>query len=228
MGNCPSPFLPEENWDEEIERCDSGSCTKIQQVITKNNFKRGNVKLNDTQEWKDGIIPYELHSSLNFNKHRILKAMKTIEEYSRMRFVERSYEDTYLMLNKGEGCFFQRGDGFQQPRVSLGIGCEDFGTVLHELMHAIGFPHEQKRPDRDDYITIHWENIKRGSEPQFRKLKRHEYEWSEFPFDFNSIMMYDDKAFSKNGFKTMEAKNGKTMPRKTNLSEIDKRKLLSL
>ena len=37
------------------------------------------------------------------------------------------------------------------------------GTAIHELLHAVGFFHEQSRTDRDDYVIINYSNVQPGA-----------------------------------------------------------------
>lgn len=46
--------------------------------------------------------------------------------------------------------------------ISIGSGCAWTGIVQHELLHALGFWHEQSRPDRDGYVEIVLENVWKG------------------------------------------------------------------
>lgn len=42
-------------------------------------------------------------------------------------------------------------------------GCLYHGTVQHELLHALGFNHEQTRSDRDNHIRVLLQNVQSGN-----------------------------------------------------------------
>lgn len=46
--------------------------------------------------------------------------------------------------------------------MSIGDRCDTKAIVEHELLHALGFYHEQSRSDRDDYVKIWWDQIEEG------------------------------------------------------------------
>ncbi len=51
--------------------------------------------------------------------------------------------------------------------------------------------HEQCRTDRDNYITINWNNIKSDKQHNFRTYVESGYSGENInQFDFNSIMLY--------------------------------------
>ena len=80
-------------------------------------------------------------------------------------------------------------------RLSLTKGCLSKSTIIHEFIHAIGFDHEQNRPDRDDYVKINWDNIKSGRKSQFDIAKGSKTFGT--PYDGFSVMHYTAYHFTK-------------------------------
>lgn len=85
------------------------------------------------------------------------------------------------------------------------------GNVIHEIGHAVGLIHEQKRPDRDTYINVNYSNIRSNWRSQYDKCTGCT---ANGTFDFNSIMIYGARASSSVVFNTsipaMTKKDGST------------------
>jgi hypothetical protein len=63
--------------------------------------------------------------------------------------------------------------------------------------------HEQCRSDRDNYVTIRWDNIQPGTENNFAILSN---SLDQGNYDFDSVMHYGLNSFSKNGQNTIQLK----------------------
>ncbi len=73
------------------------------------------------------------------------------------------------------------------------------------MMHTLGIHHEQSRPDRDQYVIIHFDNIMDGIEVNFVLFP--DADTALTPYDFGSVMHYSGRAASKNGQLTIETKD---------------------
>ena len=76
-----------------------------------------------------------------------------------------------------------------RQQISLGSGCYSQGTIIHEFIHAIGFDHEQSRPDRDNYVKIMWGNI-RGGRKNDNFWKANGWKMFDTEYDWRSVMHY--------------------------------------
>lgn len=66
----------------------------------------------------------------------------------------------FFVLFYSGACWSSVGKvGGGEQKLSLGQRCWYLGIVIHELGHSVGFWHEMNRPDRNDWIYIHWNNI---------------------------------------------------------------------
>ncbi|CDW54647.1 Astacin domain containing protein [Trichuris trichiura] len=122
---------------------------------------RGHVartgRVGSTYRWPNGRIPYQLSSSYSSRERAIIaRAMQSYHDRTCIRFVRRTNEQDYLKIGKygGSVCFSDVGRSGGEQMLSLDDGCVIYRTVIHELMHSVGFWHEHERPDRDSYTMI--------------------------------------------------------------------------
>ncbi|XP_038060473.1 protein SpAN-like [Patiria miniata] len=167
-------------------------------------------------KWLRGIIPYEIDD--NFGQEirtTIQQAMDlweentciTFREYTPEVAEELGTEHRVLFEKASAGCVSWVGmiNHFPQTISLSEERCNYMGTIAHEIGHAVGWHHEQGRPDRDGYVTVLYDNIKAGFASNF---KTYEVETYGVPYDIESIMHYGSEYFSKgSGLLTIEPKN---------------------
>lgn len=64
----------------------------------------------------------------------------------------------------------------------------------------------QSAYDRDEYVTIHWENIQPGLEDNFEKYTSEQVTYFNTTYDYYSVMHYNAYGFSINGKPTIMPK----------------------
>lgn len=193
--------------------------------IESNLLKRG---LRRSQEylWVDRTIPYEITEAVVHGKEVILAALKEISDQSCLKFVEHKKQRNWIRFVDEGSCFSGVGRTFWREgsqKISLAQACLQKGTIMHEVLHALGFWHEQSRPDRNKYVEIFWENIADGEDHNFAKYSAAETNDLKSPYDVQSIMHYGRYSFSKNGEPTIVAigQKEKTLGQRARLSNED-------
>ncbi|XP_078369975.1 protein SpAN-like [Oculina patagonica] len=189
--------------------------------------KRGSSRF---RLWPNGVVPYKIHLSLAGNSSAVAAIRAGMEEWTTktcIRFKRRTSEQAYINFVFGAGCSSFVGRTGRPQNINLAQGCWFRGIVAHEIGHAIGFYHEQSRPDRDTYITVLTQNIRDGRENNFRKYNRSTIDSLGTKYDYKSLMHYGKNFFSKNNsLPTIQVKippgsPGESIGQRRGLSSID-------
>lgn len=198
--------------------------------------------INKEKYWPNGMVFYKIdpkfrkyffknflsvpnmnqqHSAASSQVSNIQQAMDDIECATCIKFKERSNEEDYVYFRYGGGgCSSEVGmvGGRQEIQLSPGShdhkDCAEHLTIVtHEIIHALGFHHEMVRPDRDNYVTVKFDNVQDGRFSRCSKdcvLKsklltgqRHNFKIAPnqttfgIKFNYLSIMMYRWNEFAK-------------------------------
>lgn len=169
------------------------------QVLSK---RAASNKLNKL--WPNGIVYYDFSpDTTELLQTRIETAIEEYETSTCLDFQRSSEGDYILFMPVARGCSSNSiGKKGGKQVIKLSPNCQRrHGTILHEIGHAIGFWHEQSRPDRDYFVTINTDNIKDGREHNFRKRQTINYQGEIY--DYGSVMHYSKRAFSKGSMETI-------------------------
>ncbi|XP_047127982.1 low choriolytic enzyme [Hydra vulgaris] len=192
------------SWVKEME---NNNLFEGDMVVTPGDVKSNGYASIIGGRWPNNIVPYELRRMSSSNHVYVLRAIDEYHKHTCLKFVKRTNEDAYLSFFPGGGCSslvgYMRG---RVNEVSLAGGCLQLGTVLHEIGHSIGLYHEQSRPDRDEHVNILWNNIASNMRYNFDKFDRNTINSLGFPYDYHSMMHYDETAFG-NGRVTITTKD---------------------
>lgn len=148
-------------------------------------------------------VPYTIAGHYSSRERSIIeRGLVSFSQSTCVRFVQRSGQRDYISIQSDSGCYSYVGRrGYSQTLSLDRQGCLYHSTVQHELLHALGFNHEQCRSDRDQYIRVLWHNIQSGWEYAFDKINTLN---QNTPYDYNSVMQYHKYAFSGNNQPTMQ------------------------
>uniref|UniRef100_A0A1B6E272 Metalloendopeptidase n=2 Tax=Clastoptera arizonana TaxID=38151 RepID=A0A1B6E272_9HEMI len=169
-----------------------------------------NALIDTDKMWPKGIVPYYI-SEDEFDEEEIdiiKNAVKEIEEETCVKFRDYKKDDDDYVVVKGdaEGCWSFVGRKHGGQILNLSEKCVRHGVVVHEFLHALGLYHQQSAPNRDDYVTVNWDNIEPDHKHNFDKYNTSTVTDYGVGYDYNSIMHYSSHAFSKNEKKTLEPK----------------------
>lgn len=149
------------------------------------------------QPWPGGVIPYDISKLPAAQQTVALRAMQRwTNTGAKLQFIPRTTQVEYVSFtgntNAGNNTSlvgFKKG-AHADINITAFWWRQGPWMPAHELGHALGFSHEHQRWDRDQFVTIHYENIKSGRASDYDWIPKTNSMVNNLPYDYRSIMHY--------------------------------------
>lgn len=147
--------------------------------------------------WPGGVLPFTIDAAMP-DQQRVTDAINHLQNNTNLRFPARTNQANFIHFQGGSGCSSQVGMRGNRQNITLGPGC-DWPRAVHEICHAAGLWHEHSREDRDNFVTIHLDNVQDGKQHNFNQ---HITDGDDIgAYDYGSLMHYGRRDFAKDSTK---------------------------
>ncbi len=168
--------------------------------------------------WPKGNVPVVIDANMKTNRtiygsmpflyDNALEAIKALNNNTNIRLIPYTNEKDYIRIkyttDTGYGGISPIGKKGGEQIIYI-TRQSSVKTIVHELLHSLGFWHEQSRYDRDNHVVIDMTNIAE----EFKHNFQIEPGSPASAYDYESIMHYPADAFAKDKSKpTIKCKNG--------------------
>src|ERR1043166_6483234 len=155
------------------------------------------------QKWPEGLVPFQLDSDLSDGQAAVIldamtHIMNSLPDIKFLPRLDNQSSFIHVRYQDVPGCGNSKV-GMQPAGQCVNVDCVNRWVVIHELLHALGYPHEQSRPDREMFVEILTGNIESGREGNFDVTDGWLPNSTDTPYDFRSVMHYSECAFSTCG-----------------------------
>lgn len=158
------------------------------------------------QQWPSGKIPFIMIGFTAEEEMAIVKAMIIWEVVSDMKVefllvgvsdIPKNTQVLQIIHQDGDTNFCVNTGYDPSGENIMGLAIMEERFILHELGHILGLMHEMCRPDRDLYISITLDLVADDLDIVWQFIYRipELYDYSKYPFDYQSIMMYPSDQF---------------------------------
>lgn len=163
----------------------------------------------NTNLWSSGTPPFEIRGVVPFefdvnvsaaNQSAMISAMAILESAANVDFRQCGVNpcgNNYVHIANSTGNNSSVGMIGGQQFINITSWGSQF-IIVHELLHCLGFFHEQSRPDRNTFIQVNCANVQGGCNGTIYN-SNFQFLGASLTFgkyDFDSLMHYDQCGFS--------------------------------